>query len=81
MANEVPCKCLCHNLCVLIQQQEELGIGPDFPKNDRRAAAPSLQLFVSFWPWFRSPRNQERDEASTAVWWMQYPPGKALSGR
>jgi hypothetical protein len=45
MVNEVLCKFLCHNLCVLIQEQEELGIGPDFPKTDRQAAASSLQLF------------------------------------
>jgi hypothetical protein len=30
MANEVYCKFLCHNLCVLIQSQCELGIEPVF---------------------------------------------------
>jgi transposase len=30
MANEVLCKVLCHNLCVLIQEQHELGIEPIF---------------------------------------------------
>lgn len=30
MANEVLCKVLCHNLCVLNQEQHELGITPMF---------------------------------------------------
>lgn len=30
MVNEVLCKLLCHNLCCLIQEQEELGIVPIF---------------------------------------------------
>jgi hypothetical protein len=30
MHNEVLCKFLCHNLCVLIQEQHELGIEPIF---------------------------------------------------
>ena len=30
MVNEVLCKILCHNLCCLIQEQEELGIVPVF---------------------------------------------------
>ncbi len=34
MKNEVLCKILCHNLCVLIGAMHELGIQPDF------AAAP-----------------------------------------
>ena len=34
MTNEVLCKVLCHNLCVVIQSQIELGIAPVFwPKN------------------------------------------------
>ncbi len=45
MINEVLCKFLCHNLCVLIQEQSQLGIEPDFPKDDRQKAKPSLQLF------------------------------------
>ena len=32
MVNEVLCKLLCHNLCCLIQEQEELGIVPVFFK-------------------------------------------------
>jgi transposase len=31
MINEVLCKFLCHNLCVLIHEQAELGIGPKSP--------------------------------------------------
>lgn len=34
MVNEVLCKLLCHNLCCLIQEQEELGIAPVFWKNE-----------------------------------------------
>ena len=30
MVNEVLCKILCHNLCCLIQEQEELGIARIF---------------------------------------------------
>ena len=30
MTNEVLCKLLAHNLCVLIQEQHELGIDPIF---------------------------------------------------
>ena len=29
-ANEVLCKMICHNVCVLIQEMFELGIRPDF---------------------------------------------------
>jgi transposase len=36
MVNEVLCKILCHNICVLIQEQCELGIEPIFwPKEER----------------------------------------------
>ncbi len=34
MVNEVLCKFLCHNLCVLIQEQHELGIDPVFWKDE-----------------------------------------------
>ena len=34
MKNEVLCKLLSHNLCCLIQEQEELGIAPIFWKNE-----------------------------------------------
>ena len=34
MVNEVLCKLLCHNLCCLIQRQEELGIVPVFWKDE-----------------------------------------------
>ncbi len=30
MVNEVLCKVLCHNICVLIQSIHELGIEPNF---------------------------------------------------
>jgi hypothetical protein len=29
--NEALCKVLCHNLCVLVQAMQELGIEPAFP--------------------------------------------------
>ena len=34
MKNEVLCKFLCHNICVLIQAQCELGIKPVFWHNE-----------------------------------------------
>lgn len=34
MVNEVLCKLICHNLCCLIQEQEELGIVPMFWKDE-----------------------------------------------
>jgi len=34
MKNEVLCKILAHNLCCLIQEQEELGVAPIFWKDD-----------------------------------------------
>jgi hypothetical protein len=30
MVNEVLCKIICHNICVLIQEAQELGIDPTF---------------------------------------------------
>jgi transposase len=36
MVNEVLCKILCHNICCLIQEQCELGIEPEFWKNEER---------------------------------------------
>jgi len=38
MKNEVLCKLLCHNLCCLVQEQEELGIAPIFWKNEETAS-------------------------------------------
>ena len=36
MVNESLCKFICHNLCVLIQEECELGIDPVFwPEADR----------------------------------------------
>ena len=32
MANEVLCKIICDNLCVLVQEAHELGIGTEFEK-------------------------------------------------
>lgn len=37
MVNEVLCKVLCHNFCVLIQEQYELGIAPVFWKDEPKA--------------------------------------------
>ncbi len=31
--NEVLCKVICHNICVVIQEMHELGINPEFTKN------------------------------------------------
>ena len=39
MVNEVLRKVLCHNLCVLIQEQFELGIAPIFCKEPATACA------------------------------------------
>ena len=41
MVNEVLCKFLAHNLCCLIQEQEELGIEPLFWQ-DKPEAEPKL---------------------------------------
>ena len=35
MVNEVPCKLLCYNICVLIQEQHELGIEAVFWPDSR----------------------------------------------
>ena len=35
MVNEVLCKIICHNICVLIQETHEMGIDVDF-RNDPR---------------------------------------------
>jgi transposase len=44
MTNEVLCKVLCHNLCVLIQEEAELGIRPQFSdaKAEQRREALAL---------------------------------------
>jgi transposase len=44
MKNEVLCKFLCHNLCVLIQSQCELGIEPIFWPDDADAPRDVLPL-------------------------------------
>jgi hypothetical protein len=46
MKNEVLCKLLCHNLCCLIQEQEELGIAPVFWK-DQEEGRPDVAAMVS----------------------------------
>jgi len=33
MVNEVLCKIICHNICVLIQESHELGIEVEFQKD------------------------------------------------
>ena len=41
MKNEVLCKFLCHNICVLIQSQCELGIEPVFWQNEPAEMEPA----------------------------------------
>src|SRR3989338_6328850 len=36
--NEVLCKIICHNICVVIQEMHELGINPDFCPNSQEVA-------------------------------------------
>ena len=46
MKNEVLCKLLAHNICVLIQEQHELGIDPIFWKDgqeESRNVLPMIQ--------------------------------------
>ncbi len=44
MVNEVLCKLLCHNLCCLVQEQEELGIVPVWWKDEEVAERNALSL-------------------------------------
>ena len=44
MKNEVLCKLLCHNLCCLIQEQEELGISPMFWKHEQAEMTTGLRF-------------------------------------
>jgi transposase len=44
MANEVLCKVLCHNLCVVIQEQCELGIEAVFWQNEPREGATAADV-------------------------------------
>jgi transposase len=44
--NEVLCKILCHNICVLIQSIYELGLEPTFWVNEARIAEPPKALMV-----------------------------------
>jgi transposase len=46
MKNEVLCKFLCHNLCVVHQSHIELGIEPLFWGNDKPLAAPATIPFA-----------------------------------
>jgi hypothetical protein len=36
MVNEVLCKIICHNICVLIQESHELGINAEFQRQSAR---------------------------------------------
>lgn len=45
MANEVLCKVLCHNLCVVIHEQEALGIAADFWPTDDADELPTILTF------------------------------------
>ena len=42
MVNEVLCKALCHNLCVLIMSQCELGIEPVFWPEEAKRENPDV---------------------------------------
>jgi transposase len=44
MVNEVLCKFLCHNICVVIQEQCELGIEATFWKDEKDAERPVLAM-------------------------------------
>jgi hypothetical protein len=46
MVNEDLCKFLCHNLCCLIQEQEELGIAPIFWKDEDKDGCPDVLPLV-----------------------------------
>jgi hypothetical protein len=46
MKNEVLCKFLCHNLCVVIQSQCELGIEPVFWQNEPKPENPDVLPLV-----------------------------------
>jgi hypothetical protein len=46
MKNEVLCKFLCHNICVVIQSQCELGIEPVFWDNGPKADNPDVLPLV-----------------------------------
>jgi hypothetical protein len=48
MLNEVLCKVLAHNLCLLIQEQQVLGIVPIFWK-EPAAAARAIAVCVGNW--------------------------------
>ena len=40
--NEVLCKIICHNICVVIQEMHELGIQPDFVEDNYLNAEASV---------------------------------------
>ena len=44
MVNEVLCNILCHNICVLIQEQCELGIEPIFWGKEEREKQATLPM-------------------------------------
>jgi hypothetical protein len=45
MKNEVLAKLICHNLCCLIQEQEELGISPIFWKDEEEVESKAVLKF------------------------------------
>jgi len=48
MVNEVLCKFLCHNLCCLIQEQCELGIEPEFWKDEQVENGPMEVIPIGY---------------------------------
>jgi hypothetical protein len=46
MVNEVLCKLLCHNICVVIQSQCELGIEATFWPSEQPAEKPDVLPLV-----------------------------------
>ncbi len=47
MKAEILCKILAHNLCCLIQEEQELGIQSDFRSEHKKSPPPTLQLVTA----------------------------------